>query len=276
MKTLPGKSPLKTTRARTPQRGTPRTWKLKWTLAKWTLRASQTNRVFGKPCFLSPAKKRGRFDENGENDEFFYPLKPRASLLRRLRTTKMTKMAGVTHEKAWFRKKPGLLFPEEFVRPSKVQDDRNCVKVGERGNSHVKVCRDTALQNGASAHVCPNWGHRQLTQPYTLGATHNTNLSKACRLHPHGRQPVWFQTNIRFVGRNDPESHRGSRDHTRRLTCHWKASPTRTKHLWYRKTAGALVQLLQASNWQVILVRNSCDFPRLTAPVFDTHSGNAR
>ena len=40
------------------------------------------NRVFGKPCFC-PLPKRGRFDENGENDEFaFYPLKTRASLLR--------------------------------------------------------------------------------------------------------------------------------------------------------------------------------------------------
>ena len=36
-----------------------------------------TNRVFGKPC-LCPLPKRGRFDENGENDEFaFYPLKTR-------------------------------------------------------------------------------------------------------------------------------------------------------------------------------------------------------
>ena len=29
--------------------------------------------------------------------------------------------------------------------------------------------------------------------------------------------------------------------------------------------------LLGASNWQVILVRNSCDFPRLTAPIFLTY-----
>ena len=35
------KSPLKTTRVQTPERGTPPTKKLKWTLAKWTLRASQ-------------------------------------------------------------------------------------------------------------------------------------------------------------------------------------------------------------------------------------------
>ena len=63
-----------------------------------------TNGVFGKPCFC-PLPKRGRFDENGENDEFaFYPLKTRASLLRPLKTTKMTKMAGVTQEKAWFSK----------------------------------------------------------------------------------------------------------------------------------------------------------------------------
>ena len=49
--------------------------------------------------------KRGRFDENGENDEFaFYPMKTRASLLRPPKATKMTKMAGVTQEKAWFRK----------------------------------------------------------------------------------------------------------------------------------------------------------------------------
>ena len=57
------------------------------------------NRIF---C---PLRKRGRFDENGENDEFaFYPLKTRVSLLRPPKTTKMTKMAGVTREKAWFRK----------------------------------------------------------------------------------------------------------------------------------------------------------------------------
>ena len=63
-----------------------------------------TNRVFGKPCFC-PLPKRGRFDENGENDEFaFYPLKTRVALLRPPKTTKMTKMAGVTREKAWFRK----------------------------------------------------------------------------------------------------------------------------------------------------------------------------
>ena len=50
-------------------------------------------------------KKRGRFDENGENDEFAcYPKKTRVWLLRLPKTTKMTKMAGVTQEKAWFRK----------------------------------------------------------------------------------------------------------------------------------------------------------------------------
>ena len=63
-----------------------------------------TNRVFGEPCFC-PLPKRGRFDENGESDEFaFYPLKTRVWLLRPPKTTKMTKMAGVTQEKAWFRK----------------------------------------------------------------------------------------------------------------------------------------------------------------------------
>ena len=54
------------------------------------------NRVF-VPC------QKGHFDENGENDEFaVYPLKTRVWLLRPPKTTKMTKMAGVTQEKAWF------------------------------------------------------------------------------------------------------------------------------------------------------------------------------
>ena len=74
------------------------------TLQKWLpMNRGGTNRVFGKPCFC-PLPKRARFDENGENDEFaFYPLKTMVSLLRPLQTTKMTKMAGVTQEKAWFR-----------------------------------------------------------------------------------------------------------------------------------------------------------------------------
>ena len=65
----------------------------------------RTNRVFGKPC-LCPLPKTGRFDENGENDEFaFYPLKTRVWLLRPPESeTKTTKMAGVTQEKAWLRK----------------------------------------------------------------------------------------------------------------------------------------------------------------------------
>ena len=49
--------------------------------------------------------KKGPFDENGKNGEFaFYPLKTRASLLEPQKTTKITKMAGVTQAKAWFRK----------------------------------------------------------------------------------------------------------------------------------------------------------------------------
>ena len=72
-------------------------------LAKHLFRGG-TNRFFGKPCFC-PLPKRGRFDENDENDGFaFYPLSTRASLLRPPKTTKMTKMAGVTQAKAWFRK----------------------------------------------------------------------------------------------------------------------------------------------------------------------------
>ena len=47
----------------------------------------------------------GRFDENGENDESaFYPLKTGASLHGPPKTTKVTKMAGVTQAKAWFGK----------------------------------------------------------------------------------------------------------------------------------------------------------------------------
>ena len=50
-------------------------------------------------------QKEGRFDKNGEKDDFaFYPLKTRALLLRPPKTTKVTKMAGVTQAKAWFRK----------------------------------------------------------------------------------------------------------------------------------------------------------------------------
>ena len=45
--------------------------------------------------------RRGRFDENGENDEFaFDPQKTKASLLRTPKTTKVTKMAGVTQAEA--------------------------------------------------------------------------------------------------------------------------------------------------------------------------------
>ena len=57
-----------------------------------------------KPC-LCPLPIKGRFDENGENDEFaFCPLKTRASLPRSPKTMITTKMAGVTRAKAWFRK----------------------------------------------------------------------------------------------------------------------------------------------------------------------------
>ena len=53
---------------------------------------------------LSPLK-RAPFWRKRRNDKFaFYPLKTRASLFRLPKTMKMTKMAGVTHAKAWFRK----------------------------------------------------------------------------------------------------------------------------------------------------------------------------
>ena len=67
-----------------------------------------------RKCPICPLPKRGRFDENGENDEFaFYPLKTRVSLLR---TTKMTKMADVTQEKAWFRKGRVCSSPKNNLR----------------------------------------------------------------------------------------------------------------------------------------------------------------
>ena len=81
-----------------------------WLLLQYLLQVGKivrlhtTNFGVAQTVFLSPAK-RGRFDENGENDEFtFYPLKTGVSLLGPPKTTKMTKMAGVTQEKAWFRK----------------------------------------------------------------------------------------------------------------------------------------------------------------------------
>ena len=85
----------------------------KWT--KWT--SSGQNAGWQKPPCFCPLPKRGRFDENGEKYEFaFYPLKTRVSPLIPPKTTKITKMAGVTQEKAWFRKKPGLFFPEKWTK----------------------------------------------------------------------------------------------------------------------------------------------------------------
>ena len=86
-----------------------------------------TNRVFGKPCFC-PLPKRGCFDANGKNDEVaFYPLKTRVWLFRPPKTTKMTKMAGVTQAKAWFRKKRGLFFPEKTSN-KQPPSDTECAK----------------------------------------------------------------------------------------------------------------------------------------------------
>ena len=54
------------------------------------------NRVF------VPCQKGAVLTKTAKSDEVaFYPLKTRASLLRPPKTTKMTKMAGVTQEKAW-------------------------------------------------------------------------------------------------------------------------------------------------------------------------------
>ena len=91
-----------------------------------------THRVFGKPCVFS-LPKRGRFDENGENYEFaFYPLKTRASLLTPRKTTKITKKAGVTQAKAWFRKNPILFFPEFQPEEYKIRQE-NSSKGSEGG-----------------------------------------------------------------------------------------------------------------------------------------------
>ena len=59
-----------------------------------------------KPCFC-PLPKRGRFDENGENDEFaFCPLKTRVSLRppKTMKVTKWRMTPDVTQAKAWFRR----------------------------------------------------------------------------------------------------------------------------------------------------------------------------
>ena len=80
-----------------------------------------TEKLFVCQTFMRPffgvaqtVPKRGRFDETAKttNCIAFYPLKTRVSLLRPPKTTKMTKMAGVTQAKAWFRKNPGLFFPD--------------------------------------------------------------------------------------------------------------------------------------------------------------------
>ena len=75
------------------------------------LRVAQT--VFLVNRAFAPRQTRGRFDENGKNDEFaFYPLKTRASLLTPPKTMKMTKMAGVIQAKHGLQKETGLFFPD--------------------------------------------------------------------------------------------------------------------------------------------------------------------
>ena len=70
-----------------------------------------TSRVFGKPCFCA-LPKRGRFDENGESDEFaYYPLKTKASLLRPPKTTKIKKWR-VSLRQMHGLEKAGLFFPD--------------------------------------------------------------------------------------------------------------------------------------------------------------------
>ena len=62
--------------------------------------------TYGEPCLCPLPEFVGRFDENGENDEFaFYPLKTRASLLRPPKMMQMKKMAGATQAKAMVRKR---------------------------------------------------------------------------------------------------------------------------------------------------------------------------
>ena len=96
------------------------------------LARGRTNRVFGKPCFCT-LPKRGRFDENGENDEFaFYPLKTRVSLLRPPQTTKMTKMADVTQEKAWFRKSRACSSLISVMQKCSNATVASCLRLGSR------------------------------------------------------------------------------------------------------------------------------------------------
>ena len=81
-------------------------FELDWKSFFVTIRGGR-NRVFGKPCSRSPAKK-GPFDETTKKTRIaFYPLKTRAL---HPRPPKTTKMAGVTQAKAWFRK-AGFVLP---------------------------------------------------------------------------------------------------------------------------------------------------------------------
>ena len=67
--------------------------------AKHFFRARNSRQVF------VPCQKGAVSTKTAKMTNFaFYPLITRASLLRLPKTTKMTKMAGVTQAKAWFRK----------------------------------------------------------------------------------------------------------------------------------------------------------------------------
>ena len=56
--------------------------------------------VSGNGGFVPCIKK--DVDENGEEDEFVRHAKPRLLVLRKPKTTKMTKVAGVPQTKPWF------------------------------------------------------------------------------------------------------------------------------------------------------------------------------
>ena len=95
-------------------------------------RVAQT--VFLVNRLFVPCQKRARFDENGENDEFaFYPLKTMVSLLRPPQTTKMTKMAGVTQEKAWLRESR-VCSSLNYRHPQK-----HYIDIRERGNRALVI-----------------------------------------------------------------------------------------------------------------------------------------
>ena len=73
-----------------------------------------TSLVFGKPLFC-PLPKRARFDENGENDEIAFASENDENDENDANDENDENdenNENDTQAKAWFRKRPGLFFPE--------------------------------------------------------------------------------------------------------------------------------------------------------------------